>query len=451
MAGPPQPENTNSCSPDAGRDSAFSEANATTVIATAVIKFLDTIMTPCQAVRCPICIILYCMIGLKNALRLTALTIVLAACVSMPQPVPAGAACETRKFLVLDDFDGARRGQCEALAPGRVRVHIGPEDGSVSNPSPWYAFKLVPHGPSTAVIEIVYEDDEHRYFPKISDDGVTWRRLDNQHIEVSADKSSAHLTVRLNNNPVWVAAQELLVEKYYEDWYETLTASRNVEVAEIGRSTEDRPVVALSHETKAGEIVLLVGRQHPPEVTGALAMRVFVDTVFADTNLAHEFRERFRVIAIPLLNPDGVAKGHWRHNAGGVDLNRDWGPFSQPETAAVRRLLDRVDSSGDKLRLFLDFHSTNRNLFYTQMHDDPTSLPGFAEAWFARALEDIGGYAFSHEPRPVSDATNGKQYMYRRYGVPSMTYEVGDESDRESIESSARVFAEAMMRELLAR
>jgi hypothetical protein len=31
-------------------------------------------------------------------------------------------------------------------------------------------------------------------------------------------------------------------------------------------------------------------------------------------------------------NPDGVDKGHWRLNDGGVDLNRDWGPFTQPET-----------------------------------------------------------------------------------------------------------------------
>ena len=34
--------------------------------------------------------------------------------------------------------------------------------------------------------------------------------------------------------------------------------------------------------------------------------------------------EKFRVLAFPLMNPDGVDLGHWRHNAGGIDLNRDW-------------------------------------------------------------------------------------------------------------------------------
>ena len=52
--------------------------------------------------------------------------------------------------------------------------------------------------------------------------------------------------------------------------------------------------------------------------------------MLGDTELAREFRQRFRVIAIPVLNPDGITGGNWRMNLGGVDLNRDWGKFDEP-------------------------------------------------------------------------------------------------------------------------
>ena len=43
----------------------------------------------------------------------------------------------------------------------------------------------------------------------------------------------------------------------------------------------------------------------------------------------------------------------------------------------------------------------------------------------------------------------GKNYMYKRQGIPSMTYEVGDETSRADASAAARVFAEEFMRLLL--
>ena len=47
-------------------------------------------------------------------------------------------------------------------------------------------------------------------------------------------------------------------------------------------------------------------------------------------------KREIRAAVVPLANPDGVEQGHWRHNAQGVDLNRDWDRFQQPETRALR-------------------------------------------------------------------------------------------------------------------
>ena len=47
------------------------------------------------------------------------------------------------------------------------------------------------------------------------------------------------------------------------------------------------------------------------------------------------------------------------------------------------------------------------------------------------------------------ETANGNNDIYRRYGIPSMTYEVGDETSRADAFAAARVFAEEFMRLLL--
>ena len=133
----------------------------------------------------------------------------------------------------------------------------------------------------------------------------------------------------------------------------------------VGKSVQGRPII-LAETADRPEFILMIGRQHPPEVTGAIAMQSFIDTVLGDSDLAHRFRERFKLGIVPVMNPDGVAAGHWRHNVNGVDVNRDWGPFTQPESSSVIRWVQQQESEGRTLQLMLDFHSTFEDLFYTQ-------------------------------------------------------------------------------------
>src|SRR3546814_13209270 len=102
----------------------------------------------------------------------------------------------------------------------------------------------------------------------------------------------------------------------------------------------------------------------------------FVDELSAYSPLARDFRERTLVIVLPLLNPDGLVEGNWRGNINGQDLNRDWGPFTQSETRAVRDLLEsELDYASRRLAFATAFHSTWRDAFSTDA-EAPSRRPG---------------------------------------------------------------------------
>lgn len=372
----------------------------------------------------------------------------LSACVTVP-PYPPGEPCDTGAFRVIDDFPGSRRGDCAVLSKDSVVLTIRPEDPPYINDSPWYAFRIEADTPVDAKISLHYENGHHRYWPKQSFDDESWTPLDASLVHVGGRREKAMLKLHLQPGSVLVSAQELILPAEIDAWAMQLGERAGTEFAELGRSLNGRPINLLQINPHAEVVILLVGRQHPAEVTGSIAMSAFVDTLFDDDATSIAFRERYNVIVIPMMNPDGVITGNWRHNAGGVDLNRDWASFRQPETELVLELLEKLDSEGKSVRLFVDFHSTNRNLMYTQMDDEPISLPGFTSRWVEASMARLPDYEFTQERRPASETANGKNYMYQRYGIPSVTYEVGDETDRALINRAAEVFAQEMMRLLL--
>ncbi len=375
-------------------------------------------------------------------------TTLLAACVTHPR-FPPGTACTTENFTISDQFDGARRGICTVISDRHVRLQIVPEDAPPINDSPWFAFRIEPELPGTVRITLDYDAGHHRYIPKLSPDGHAWVPLDEHRLRESRSGRSATLTIDVANRPFFVSAQEILTPPIYDAWIDEVTSSGHAVASLLGHSLQQRPIYRLDANETAPDVLLIVGRQHPPEVSGGIAFMAFAEALFSDGETAARFRERFRIIAIPLMNPDGVVAGNWRHNLGGVDLNRDWGPFTQPESQLVRDLLDSLETEGARVLLFLDFHSTKRNVFYTQNDEFPTDPPNFMADWLERADARIDDYDFANDANPVSEQANSKNYMYKRYGIPTATYEVGDETDRAATREAAAIFAEELMIMLL--
>ena len=385
----------------------------------------------------------------RNRLILTSISAgllaLLAGCATAPQPT---GFCESPAFLIDDQFDGGNFYACTVSSATSATLEIRPEDEPPINRSPWYAFRISPKTDSTVTVRLEFTDGYARYWPKLSADGRNWVRAPESAVTMLDDGAAMQLTLDVDGPRLFVSAQELLTSDFYGRWIDELRDSPAAKVDLLSRSIDGRPVYVAQTPARR-EVVYLIGRQHPPEVSGALAMRPFVDTVLADTNLARSFRERYMLVIIPLINPDGVAAGHWRHNLDGVDLNRDWGPFSQPETQGARRLVEAHDAAGRRPALMLDFHSTRASLFYTQLPEESSWTIDFATEWFARFRQRRPDFEFKHDPRPRSGQANTKNFFFDRYRIPAYTYEIGDEEDRAVIADTTPVFAEEMMRLML--
>jgi predicted deacylase len=377
--------------------------------------------------------------------------LVLLSLLAAPALAAAQVSCENGSLAIDAGFDGGRLDHCEFSAADSVELTFRAEDYRVSSAFSWFAFRIAADEPREATVKLQFPDSYARFWPKLSRDGHSWTPAAEESVARSEVGKSMTLTLEVDESGLWVSAQELLTERFYEDWLLQLDTHFELETRVIGASRQGRPIHLASTGDRP-EAVILLGRQHPVEVPGAIAMREFVDVVMGSSKLAREFRERFMLLIIPLVNPDGVALGHARHNDGLTDLNRDWGPFTQPETQAVAALLEELEADGVTPRLMLDFHATKQwptMIFYTQVPEDDTDPKRFASHWLGRVDERIDGFEFKHDPRPPSEQGNAKNYFFKRYGIPSITYEMGDEVDRDAIIEHTPVFAEEMMRTML--
>lgn len=367
----------------------------------------------------------------------------------------SAARCASANLSVDTNFPAGALASCSIDEDNRITVVIEPEDAPPINCSAWYALRVASEGVQEVELDLTYSECGHRYWPKYSHDGVTWNYFKQSDVRVTgfSGRDRARVSFTTDGRPLFIAAQEIIVPATYDAWLDGLAAHADTTRFLLGKSAEGREIPGLTIAGHAGgqrETVVLVGRQHPPEVTGALAMFPFVETLLGDSELARAYRARFDTVVVPMLNPDGVVRGHWRHGTGGKDLNRDWGIFSQPETRLMGDLLAKIDADPTrKFSLFLDFHSTQEDVVYTLEKGLPTDPAGFTDAWLADYQSRVPGYEVREEPGYSAGRGVSKNWVYDAYGVPTATFELGDETDRQLIRKVSVAAAEAMMKTLL--
>ncbi|CUG08806.1 zinc carboxypeptidase, putative [Bodo saltans] len=128
-----------------------------------------------------------------------------------------------------------------------------------------------------------------------------------------------------------------------------------------GRPIQQSGATPYSVFASGKKVILISGRVHPGEVTASHAVHGIVSFLLSHDPRAATLREHFIFFVVPMLNPDGVARGYSRLDQNGLNLNRcynDPNPLTQPTVHSLRNVFDHLQTNfRDRFFMYLDFHS----------------------------------------------------------------------------------------------
>jgi murein tripeptide amidase MpaA len=350
-----------------------------------------------------------------------------------------------------NDFDGARLNNVIQKNDSTFILSVLPENTPI-NPSPFYAFKVISNKTKRINLEFDYPNGyNHRYIPKIYFENK-WSIADTLSFIETNNKSI--LKVVVGNKSKIISGQELNSSSIVYEWVEELIKDKRdfVSFNKIGKTKLKRPFMVIDinkNEAKQKPTIVLITRQHPPEVTGYFAFQSFLSSILEESDLSSKFLNRYRILAFPMMNPDGVDLGHWRHNSGGVDLNRDWSAYNQKEIKTTVDFISKtLRKNKSNLILGLDFHSTYYDVFYTNIERSSTSMPLFLDEWFLSLENSIPSYKVNEQPS-ISKQPVSKGWFLNAHKAVGVVYEIGDNTPRDRIKVIGRESARSMMKIML--
>ena len=202
----------------------------------------------------------------------------------------------------------------------------------------------------------------------------------------------------------------------------------------LGYSLDGRPIDVLrfGDAAEVKKKIWVIGRQHPGESMGSFFVEGFCEGLMdPDNSMAQTLLREATVYVVPMVNPDGVARGHLRTNAAGTDLNRAWAEpsdMTSPEVLAIRNMMDETG-----VDLFLDAHGDEAiaNNFIAGSEGIPSWSPRLSEllSTFKNQLiqatpdfQDKDGYPI--DPAGKANMKIACNAVAERFGCLSMTLEM---------------------------
>jgi len=276
------------------------------------------------------------------------LSLSLAACATAPAPSLSPSAVS-----ISTDFEGGCLGKIERVSETQFRCAVpGQVDHDGRNrQASWYYFRV--DGAKGREITVVLTDlkGEYNYRPApaciredtppvASGDGKTWRHLD----RISAGNNEATIRFTPDSDAFWVAHLEPYTASRLERFLDQVRGSAFLKDEVFGKSVEGRNLhmLTITETSAAGKPpteVWLMCRQHAWETgtsfVGEGAIRYLLSPEAALLRRQLVFR------IIPMLDPDGCARGGIRFNRNGYDLNRNW-DTADPDQPQSRMLMPEI-------------------------------------------------------------------------------------------------------------
>jgi hypothetical protein len=163
--------------------------------------------------------------------------------------------------------------------------------------------------------------------------------------------------------------------------------SRWVRLAAVGKSHQGRALWIVRVADPAGPVparttrIFVLCRQHGDEPASTEAILSLLQRI-ADRR--YRLPPGITLYLAPMVNPDGAA-ADTRDNGAGVDLNRDWGVFTQPETRAVAHAVALI-----RPQILVDAHNWDTTDSFNENCVEVTRDPQCPLAYAALAMQKAG-------------------------------------------------------------
>ncbi|MEM0929741.1 MAG: M14-type cytosolic carboxypeptidase [Pseudomonadota bacterium] len=283
-------------------------------------------------------------------------------------------------ITITKDFECGNIHVLSAEHPADIRVEI--EMDGKADFFQWFYFKVkAPAGPRTIsfmnAAKASYPGGWEDYQACYSIDGETWLRAPTRYVDgvLTIDHSIPAEECSYAYFPPYTATEA-------EQFLDKMGAKPDVERIPLGKSVDGRPIDVLrfGEEGEGKRAIWVIGRQHPGESMGSFFVEGFCEGLLDEENpMATGLVDAAVVYVVPMMNPDGVYRGHLRTNAAGMDLNRSWAEPSMEMSPEVKVVRDMMDETG--CDLFLDAHGDEAiaNNFIAGSEGIPSWQPRLAE------------------------------------------------------------------------
>ncbi|RHZ11892.1 hypothetical protein DYB26_004650 [Aphanomyces astaci] len=122
----------------------------------------------------------------------------------------------------------------------------------------------------------------------------------------------------------------------------------------------DHPAMPRPRHFQNKRVVFVTARVHPAETPASFVLEGVLSFLLKDDPRAHKLLKECVFKIIPMLNPDGVARGHYRHDSLGANLNRHYirpTLAAHPTIFATKAAVLATCHTHSKLALHVDLHA----------------------------------------------------------------------------------------------
>jgi len=202
----------------------------------------------------------------------------------------------------------------------------------------------------------------------------------------------------------------------------------------IAKTRNGTPVemLVVGEPGQGREAMIVTARHHACESMASYVLEGFISEAMSETTAGVEFRKRFVLFAVPMVDRDGVAAGDQGKNRDPHDHNRDYGPKSiYPEVAAIQELGEAQD-----VKYAIDFHCPAlRGDIHEAFHFLGLGTPRMKEnldryiAWIKEerpqlVMTPLNYLTDDKKPNAVNPKINSHHFALRKNSVLAATLEV---------------------------